>query len=231
MLITIDGPNGSGKTTLAILIAKHLHFFCFSSGYVYRALAYILKNFYGYDAEKFQNLDLENIKAILVNDNFRYEYQYGVAKVYWVDDITLFLKDMEISKLAAIIAKNKNVRMFVREYEKNIIFQKDTVIEGRACGSIVYPNADLKFYIKAPVDIRAKRLMADQMKRGKTITFQEALQQVQVRDDMDKNREVEPLQIPQDAIILDSGKHTSEELLEIVLYEVKKYLKIVNKDF
>ncbi len=225
MLITIDGPSGSGKTTLAILIAKELHFFCFSSGYLYRALAYILKNFYSYDEEKIKNLDPEDVRAILANNNFRYEYQYGIAKIYWIDDITSFLKDIEISKLAAIIARNKDVRILVRAYEKNLISQKDTVIEGRACGSVVYPNADLKFYLHAPTDMRAKRLMTDQMKRGNNITFQEALKQVEVRDEMDKNREVEPLQIPQGAIILDSGQHSSEELLKIVLNEVKKIIR------
>ncbi len=70
MLITIDGPSGSGKTTLAILIAKELHFFCFSSGYLYRALAYILKNFYSYDEEKIKNLDPEDVRAILANNNW-----------------------------------------------------------------------------------------------------------------------------------------------------------------
>ncbi|MBI2344948.1 (d)CMP kinase [Candidatus Dependentiae bacterium] len=224
MLITIDGPSGSGKTTLAILIAKHLSFFCFSSGYVYRALAYILKNFYGYDQVSMQNLDIQDIKAILQNDNFKYDYQHGLAKVYWIDDITPFLKDIEISKLAPIVAKNESVRKLVREYERNIIADKDAVIEGRSCGAIVYPYADLKFYIEAPVDVRAKRLVSDQLKRGSVITQQEALAQIKLRDQMDKDREIEPLQIPENAIMLDSGKNTSEELLKIVLDKVKKIL-------
>ncbi len=226
MFITIDGPNGSGKTTLAVLIAKHLNFFCFSSGYIYRALAYILKNFYGYDAAKFQAIDLNDIQAILANNNFKYEYQYGIAKVYWKNDITSFLKDLEISQLAATIAKNEQVRLLVRQYEKNIVLGKDVVIEGRACGSIVYPNADLKFYIQAPVAVRAQRLVHDQEKRGHNITFQQALQKVIIRDEMDRTREIEPLQIPKDAIILDSEKYKPEELLQKVLHEVQKYLKI-----
>lgn len=226
MLITIDGPSGSGKTTLAIMIAKNLHFFCFSSGYVYRALAYVLQSFYGYDDAKIQNLNIQDVQAILSSNNFRYDYQYGVAKVYWIDDITSFLKDLEISKLAAVLAQHEAIRLLVREYEKSIISNKDTVIEGRACGSVVYPHADLKFYIEAPVDVRAKRLVQDQFKRGKIITFEEAVMQVKMRDEMDKNREVEPLQIPKGAIMLDSGKYTAEELLQIILDEVKQYFKM-----
>lgn len=225
MLITIDGPSGSGKTTLAMLIAKELHFFCFSSGYVYRALAYILKKFYGYDETKMQNVSIQDVSAILHNKNFSYEYQYGIAKIYWIEDITSFLKDIEISKLAAMLAKNELVRREVRAYEKNIIAQKDTVIEGRACGSVVYPHADLKFYLEAPVNIRAKRLVSDQLKRGVTILYQDALEQVKMRDEMDRNREIEPLQIPKGAIILNSQEDTPEELLEKVLLEVKKYFK------
>lgn len=225
MIITIDGPSGSGKTTLALNIAKHLHFFCISSGYLYRSLVYILKNFYGYDEEKMKNPNIADVEAIFDNNHFRYEYEYGIAKVYWIDEITQFLKEVEISKFAPVLAENDAVRGIIKSYEKKLVLSRDSVVEGRACGSSAYPQAEVKFYVDAPVQLRAHRLQNDQMKRGKEISFDLAVQAIEKRDFIDKNRLVDPLQIPLGAIILDSSKYSSEELLEQALKYIKKYFR------
>jgi CMP/dCMP kinase len=224
LIITVDGPSGSGKTTLALMIAQHFNFFCLNSGYLYRGLAYVLKNVYGYDQDKMKNPDIQDINAILQSGNFRYEYALGLTKIYWVDEITMFLKDPEISKLSAFIAQQNEVRLLLREYENGLVSGKDIVIEGRACGSVVYPHADIKFYITASPEIRAFRLQRDQLKRGKLLTLPEAMSQINVRDEMDKNRPVEPLAYPQGAIVLDSSKLTANELLQQALREIEMQL-------
>jgi cytidylate kinase len=225
MIITIDGPSGSGKTTLAVNLAKHLHFFCMSSGYLYRGVAYILKNFYSYDDIRIKNPNIDDVQAILNNNNFRYEYEYGIIKIYWVDNITQFLKDVEISKASAMLAQNDATRAAIKWYEKKLVSSRDSIVEGRACGSSMYPQAEIKFYIDAPVEIRAHRLQNDQMKRGKEIHYAHAFEQIEKRDFTDKNRLIDPLLIPQDAVVLDSSKYTSEELLKYALSEVGKYFK------
>jgi len=223
MIITIDGPSGSGKTTLATHLAQHLHFFCMSSGYLYRGVAYVLKNFYNYDDIHIKNPNIDDVQAILNNDNFRYEYEYGIIKIYWIDNITQFLKDIEISKASALLAQNDAARAAIKWYEKKIVSSRDSIVEGRACGSSMYPHAEIKFYIDAPVEIRAHRLQNDQMKRGKEVHYAHAIEQIGKRDLADRTRSIDPLQIPQGAIILDSSKHTPEELLEYALNYVKKY--------
>ncbi len=225
MIITIDGPSGSGKTTLAINLAKQLHFFCMSSGYLYRGVAYILKNFYSYDDIRIKNPNIDDVQAILNNNNFRYEYEYGIIKIYWIDNITQFLKDVEISKASAMLAQNDATRAAIKWYEKKLVSSRDSIVEGRACGSSMYPQAEIKFYIDAPVEIRAHRLQNDQMKRGKEIHYAHAVEQIEKRDMADKNRLIDPLQVPQGAIVLDSSKYTSEELLKYALNEVGKYFK------
>jgi cytidylate kinase len=225
MIITIDGPSGSGKTTLALNIAKELHFFCMNTGYLYRSVAYILKNFYGYDFDKMQNLNIDDVHAILASNNFRYEYEYGVIRLYWVDDITMFLKDIKNSNLAAILAQHHGARSAIKLYEKKLVSSRDSVVEGRACGSTMYPQAEIKFYLDAPVGIRAHRLQNDEIKRGTKLLLHQAIEQIEKRDLIDKNRDVDPLQIPQEAIILDSSKYTSDELLEYALICIKKYFK------
>lgn len=224
MLITLDGPGGSGKTTLALMIAKHLNFFCLNSGYLYRGLAYVLKTVYGYNDTTIQSVAVDDVEAIFNSPHFRYVYESGVVSMYWDVNITSFLKDVEISKLAAIIAKQEGVRNILRRYEKSLVQGIDAVIEGRACGSVVYPHADIKFYVTASQDVRAARLQQDQLKRGKNISISQALHQVQVRDEMDMNRLIEPLICPEGAIVLDSSVATVQELLKIALHAIKDRL-------
>lgn len=225
MIITLDGPSGSGKTTLALMIARHLNFFCMNSGYLYRGLAYVLKTYYGYDLTKMSTPDLTDVTAIFGSGNFRYEYDQGLTKIFWIDDITMFLKDPEISKMAATIARHDGAREILRQYERSLVGDKDTVVEGRACGSVVYPDADIKFYIDASQKLRASRLQRDQLKRGKILTINQALTQIQMRDDMDKTRSVEPLMIPDGAIVLDSTDLSADDLLQQALSEIGKVLK------
>lgn len=225
MIITIDGPSGSGKTTLALMVAQHLHFFCMNSGYLYRGLAYVLKTYYSYDLAKIESPDLADIAAIFSSGNFRYEYDQGLVKIYWIDNITPYLKDPEISKFAATIARHDGARQLLRQYERSLVDGKDTVIEGRACGSAVYPHADIKFYVDASPQLRASRLQLDQLKRGKVLNINEALTQIKMRDDMDKTRAVEPLAIPEGAVVLDSTKTNADELLQQALNVIGKFLK------
>jgi len=224
MIITIDGPSGSGKTTLAIKIAKHLNFFCLNSGYLYRGLAYVLKTAYGYNAQTIQNPDINHVTAIFQSDLFRYVYEAGLVKIYWGVEITMFLKDPEISKFAAIVGQNSEARLVLRQYEKSLVVGKDCVIEGRACGSVIYPEADIKFYITSTQEIRALRLQQDQLKRGKVLSLSEALGQIKMRDDMDMSRLIEPLVCPEGATILDSTVATTDELLKIALHVIKQKL-------
>lgn len=225
MIITIDGPSGSGKTTLALNLAKHLHFFCMNSGYLYRSIAYILTQYYGYDEQKIQHTGKDDIEAILNSPNFRYEYEYGLIKIYWTDEITMFLKSVEISRLSAVLAQNDVAREMIKNYEKKLVGSRDTIVEGRACGSSMYPEADLKFYLDAPVHVRAQRLQKDQKKKGNDISLHDSIEQIEKRDFIDTNRKKDPLVVPQGAIVLDSSNYSADELLEHVLNYVKKYFK------
>lgn len=223
MIITIDGPSGSGKTTLALMIAKHLNFMCFSSGYVYRGLAYVLKNFYNYNTERMKKPDQKDINAIFQSGTLRYDYQHGLIKIFWVDDITFNLKQVEYSTYASLLAQHEVVRNAVKEYEKKFLAGKDVVIEGRACGS-AWHSAEVKFYLDASIDVRAARFQQDQMKRGNIVMLYEAKRLVEARDQIDKNRTLDPLIVPDGAIVLDSSTQEVEKMLEEALHHIKMVL-------
>jgi CMP/dCMP kinase len=225
MIITIDGPSGSGKSTLALKIAKHLHFSYLNSGYLYRGLTYVLKTFYRYDEIKMQNADPNDIQAILTSSNFVYQYAEGLTKVFWNGDITFQLKDPEISRLSAYLAQNSFAREQIHKFEYQFVKDHDTVVEGRACGSVIFPQAEVKFFLTASMQVRALRLQKDQIKRGNLMTLQEAIEHLELRDKMDLNRKVEPLIKPEGAIDLDSSALNPEELLQQALETIKPELK------
>lgn len=225
MIITIDGPSGSGKSTLALKIAKNLHFSYLNTGYFYRGLTYVLKTFYGYDEFKFQNPNFADIQTIFSSGKFQYVYQDGLARIYWIDDITIFLKDPEISHLSAYLARNEAVRVQVHIAERDFVKDHDSVVEGRACGSVIFPQAEVKFFLTASPQVRAQRLQRDQIKRSNLMSIQEALDNIALRDKMDRERLVEPLIKPEGAIDLDSTTKSSDELLQECLNVIKDALK------
>lgn len=226
MIITIDGPSGSGKSTLAIMIAKHLSFSCLNSGYLYRGLTYVLKTYYGYDENRLKNPHIADIQAFFQSGNFVYAYEFGLAKVYWAgDDITIFMKDPQISKFSAYLAQHEATRLLIHKFERDFVKDRDVVVEGRACGSVLFPQAEVKFFLVATPQVRALRLHRDQIKRGNLLLMQEALEHIAMRDKMDRERLVEPLVKPEGAIELDSSVDNPEEVLQKALDHIKSVLK------
>ncbi|MFA5999153.1 MAG: (d)CMP kinase [Candidatus Babeliales bacterium] len=226
MIVTIDGPSGSGKSTLALALARHLNFFCLNSGYLYRGLAYVLKTFYNYDENKMRSPNLADIQACLQGGNFRYEYESGLAKIYWSgDNITIYLKDAQLAHLVAVLAQNESVRTEIRKFERALVQDKDVVVEGRSCGSVVFPDAQVKFYLDALPDVRAGRLQVDQRRRGTILSRQQAVELVEKRDSMDRERAYEPLIKPEGAILLDSSLDSREQTVQKALEYVKEALR------
>lgn len=228
MIITIDGPSGSGKSTLSVKLAKYLGFFCLNGGYLYRAMAYILKTFYGYTDQMLHHPKIEDVQAIIDSGQFRYDYVEGIAHVFFGDDdISQFLKKVENGKAAAIIAQNGHVRKIMQQYERKIVQDRDAIVEGRACGSTTFFDADLKLYVTASLDIRAKRAVVDQAARGNVLTEAQALEHIVARDNADMNRKHDPLIIPQGAVILDTSTITQEQVLEEAVNLVRNVMKKV----
>ena len=225
MIVTIDGPSGSGKSTLALGLANHLNFFCLNSGYLYRGLGYVLKTFYAYDDALLQNPREADIQACLTSGVFRYEYECGLAKIYWIDDITQFLKDPEMAKAAVVLAQNDYVRTAMKQFERSLVAGKDVVVEGRSCGSTIFPEAQVKFYLDAAPEVRAKRFQIDQKKRGNDFSLADALAHIQTRDNIDRERFIDPLVRPEGSFLLDSSIDHKGQVLQTALEHIKHALK------
>lgn len=223
MIITIDGPVASGKSTIARMSAEHLDFYYLNTGLLYRAITYILLNLHDYTQKDLAAVKAEDISKCIDINRFFYSYtaREGSTIVYDNNDITGFLKDPLIDKSVSIISPQKAVREMLSNLQRSIAKDHDVVIEGRDVGSVVFPNADYKFFLTASLEVRAKRWQSYQVKKGNSYSLDQVKELVEQRDLNDKTRKISPLKIPEQAIIVDNSSLSLQETVQ----EILKYIK------
>jgi CMP/dCMP kinase len=222
MIITIDGPVASGKSTIAQALAHRLQFCYISTGYLYRAISYIALSHYECSLSELEacvlRLPLESLFAKLC-----YKYQRGDRPLifYGTDDITPFLKTALIDNVSSRISQIGEIRTHVglmqRAIACNVICDQGVVVEGRDCGSVVFPAADCKFFVTASIAVRARRRQKDRVysdAHENLLQIRDALIQ---RDEQDCNRADSPLVVPRDAYVIDNSELNFEETLQLML--------------
>ena len=199
-IVTIDGPSGVGKTSLGSLLAQEYNSNFFSSGKLYRIIA---KYFIEHSTSDTSSLQIEINEELQITLN---SYSYA--------DSDLYIKN--INSKSSEIAKIKEVRQIVSESLTNLStsLSNGLIIEGRDMGSIVFPNADLKIYLDADIEVRSKR-------RLKQSNDSETKEDLVKRDDNDKNRSESPLIIPDDALYIDNSDINMDEVLDLVKEKLK----------
>lgn len=215
MIITIDGPAGSGKSTVADIIAEKLGFTHFNSGALFRGVTAFLKDI---------KFDVETIKTNSSIPSFNLETRIIDNNQHVIvnnKDYTPVLRDNKISQLVAFVGANKYCRDIIDNCQRNFCLAHNVVIEGRDIGSHVFPNADYKFYLDCSIKERAKRRFNEEILKNTQITIEEIEEQIKERDALDKNREIAPLVIPNNAIIVDSTNLTINEVVETILSHIK----------
>lgn len=223
MIITIDGPTASGKSSLAQIIANKLKIYYLNSGFLYRGIAYVLLKYYKYDEEKLKNPNIEDLKEILDHSKFVYRFDgLGSHILFNLIDITQFLKTLESDKYSSIVSANKNVRSCLLAYQRIFGQKNSLIIDGRDCGSVVFPNATVKIFLTASIEVRAKRWQQDMLRRHKVLSLDESIKIISARDERDKTREISPLIIPSDAHIIDNSDLDQTQTAEVILNIINK---------
>ena len=219
MVITIDGPSASGKSTIAQALAKKLGFYFVASGYLYRALAYLLVYKKNYSLDALSTVSNQDITELIDPEKLLYCYTPEKGPEIVVDGITITtkLKSPTIDEAASILGTNSNVRAALMGFQRMLAKNYNLILEGRDSGSVVFPNADVKFYLTATPQVRAKRYQEDQSKKGKILSFDEALSLTLERDFRDTTRAIAPLIIPKGAIGIDNSNLTHQQTMEIML--------------
>jgi CMP/dCMP kinase len=216
-LITIDGPVASGKSTAAQMLANHLGWIHLSTGLLFRAVGYILTHSCGYSLEDLKEPKVEDLCDCLDGQNFLYIYDKHARILFKGQDITGQLKTKEMDIAASRVAVNQLVRKQLLLFTRNFVQGKKVVVEGRDIGSVVFPDALVKFYITASVQERGRRWQQYQAATGKTYTLEESMKAISDRDHRDQTREHSPLVIPQGAYVLDNSALNKEETLSKML--------------
>ena len=207
MIVAIDGPAGSGKGTVTKLIAKRMGLINLDTGATYRCVALETIR---------RGLTLEEKQKIidLVDDlDIEFEYENDDIKVFLNgEDVTSEIRNMEVTKRVSQVSSIVAVRLKMVELQRRMAKGKDVIMEGRDIGTYVFPNADVKIYLDADIEERAKRRFKENQEKGIDSSYEEVLENIKLRDENDKNKEIGSLKIADDAIIVDSSKLTIEEM-------------------
>ena len=224
-IITLDGHSGCGKSTLAKLLAKELNFLYIDSGAMYRAISVfflesnkILKNG-KLNSDFKKTLDSVNIDFSKPNEN-------GESWVRLNGEIVEDkIRNIEISNLVSEISKNAFVRKKMVLIQQSYSTISNLVMDGRDIGSVVFPNADIKFWVTASAEKRAYRRWLEYKQKGKNISIKEVTQNINLRDENDQNRKVSPLIKPLNSIIIDSSEMDIKQTFNFALIHIQNYLK------
>lgn len=220
MIITIDGPVASGKSSVARSLAKKLDFYYLGTGSLYRGLAYLLMHYVSDHEDYLRNPNSQDLKTYLDPNRFVYLYDHvhGEKILFDGQDITPFLKkNSKMDAAASILSTSKLARDALLDVQRSYGKQFDLVTEGRDAGSVVFPNADVKIFLTASLEVRAQRWRADQKKQGNHFSLKNSMDIISTRDERDQKREVAPLVKPSGAIVIDNSDIGREETLEVLV--------------
>ena len=207
--VAIDGLAGSGKGTLAIALADKFNLAYFDTGLLYRGLAYIALDEFG---EDFTNTNVINIaKSFRVNTLKESNLRSPILGKY-------------ASEIGAIPEVRKILIKIQREFKEKSPSNKGIVVDGRDIGTVIFPNANVKLFISASLEERARRRLRDFLTNDENISYDEVIKQLQKRDQRDKERSVAPLVAAKDAHLIDTTNINKEETLEIASSLVAKKL-------
>ena len=207
--VAVDGPAGSGKSTITKMVAKSLGFNYVDTGAMYRALTY---NFLANGLDK---LEEEKIKELLDKTKFKVEYADRIQYVYVNDEeVSDKIRTAEVSKFTSLFAKSPAVRDFLIDTQRNLANTNNIIMDGRDIASVVLPNADVKIFLTASVEERARRRMLDFERQGiANVDFEKVKEDIKARDCQDENRDIAPLVKVDSAILLDTTSMTIDEVV------------------
>ena len=219
IIITIDGASSTGKSSLAKALAKHYGFKHIDSGAMYRALTFYAQDYNILGNHKF---DIDALIAHLPILDI--DFSKG-------DEITLNgkiinheIRSMSVSNMVSLVAKEPKIRQFMVAKQRQLGAKGNVVMDGRDIGSVVFPNATIKFFLKASMEVRTNRRYAELIEKGEHISLEEVHANIAKRDHIDSNRDDSPLIVPDNAIVLGNDKEGLTGLFTFATAEIDKRL-------
>jgi cytidylate kinase len=218
LLITIDGPAGAGKSTVSRVLADRLGYRYVDTGALYRGVAYVAR------CRGIEPQDDAGLNRLL--EGLTLNFMPGPAGQRLTangEDLTDAIRTPEISMLASAVSARPAVRAFLLKIQRELGRQKAAVFEGRDMGTVVFPEADVKFYLDASTQVRAQRRFAEAKARS-DVSIEAIERDMQLRDRQDRSRTLAPLKAAADAVLIDSTELTIDQVVEQMLAHVRAVL-------
>ncbi len=210
--IAIDGPAGAGKSTIAKRVAKTLSFVYADTGAMYRAMAYFLLE------KNVDPSDRAAVSAICGEADITIEYHDGEQIVMLNGaNVNQYLRTERVSEAASKCSANPDVRAKLLDTQKELAKKQNVVMDGRDIGTVVLPEAQVKIFLTASVEVRAKRRYDELIQRGENAVLEDIAKEIEERDYRDMNRETAPLKQAEDAVLVDTSFMTIEEAANAIL--------------
>ena len=215
--IAIDGPAGAGKSSISKVVANELGYLYIDTGAMYRGVTWAVLD---------SHVDVNNqkeVEALLPSLDLTLEPTASACKVYVKgQDVTDLIRQQQINENVSTIASYKGVREYLVERQQAMAAVGGVILDGRDIGSVVLPDAELKIYLTASVDARAKRRWLEVQGTSNEQPLEDIKKNVESRDEMDKNRDESPLVCVEDAIVVDSSNMTFDEAVKHILHLVQE---------
>ena len=210
--IAIDGPAGAGKSTIAKMVAAEKDYIYVDTGAMFRAMAlFLYRN--GIDAD-----DNAAISAKCHEPDISIEYRDGVQVVLLNgENVNSLLRTPQVSDMASRSSVNPDVRTKLLELQRELARRQNVVMDGRDIGTVVLPDAQVKIFLTASVEVRAKRRYLEDLEKGLPADLEQIKAQIIERDERDMNRPVAPLKKAEDAVLVDTSDLTIDEVVEKIL--------------
>lgn len=218
--VAIDGPAGAGKSTVARAAAKALGFYYVDTGAIYRTVGYHM-DFLGIGPK-----DTDGVTRLIGDANIQIEYD-AAGNQHMIlngNDVTEELRTPEMSEIASEISGHKVVRDYLMEMQRDLARRHSVVMDGRDIGTVVLPRADVKIFLTAAPEVRARRRFAELSAKGEKTTFEQVLEDQRRRDEQDASRKIAPLRQAKDAILLDTSDINQEQTAEAIVRLVREKL-------
>ena len=210
--VAIDGPAGAGKSTIAKLVAQKKGYIYVDTGAMYRGLAIHFLD------QGIQANETEKVILACQDAEVTIQYENGVQQVYLNRrNITSRLRDEEVGNMASVTSAIPQVRAKLLELQQNLARTQNVIMDGRDIGTCVLPNADVKVFLTASVQTRAKRRYDELCEKGIACDLKEIEADIEQRDYRDMTREIAPLKQAEDAVLVDSSCMTIEEVVDAIV--------------
>lgn len=212
-IIALDGPAGSGKSTIAKIIAKNFNLTYLDTGAMYRMVAlYILENNINFNNVTAVEKILDSIQVDIIDNKF----------ILNGKDVSLEIRTPEVTKIVSPVSAIKAVRVKLVDLQRKISKGKKVILDGRDIGTVVFPNANLKIFLIASPEERAKRRVKDYASKGISENFETVMKDIIERDHSDATREESPLKKAEDAIEVDTSSLNIDETVQVISNLIKE---------